>query len=83
VTLIGADVTHLQADRLVGCLAARGLVNAAGNKIVISAERSAERFPAPEGDLDARGALEHMRDTLGELANHEHTYRPSTTPQQI
>jgi hypothetical protein len=79
VTLIGTDVTHLQADRLVGCLAARGLVNAAGNKIAISAER----FPASGDDLDARGALEYMRDTLGELANHEDTYRPSTTPQQI
>ena len=54
-----------------GNLAARGLVNDAANGIAVSAERSADRFPAAGRDLDGRQALEYMRDTLGELANHE------------
>ncbi len=66
-----------------GNLAARGLVNDAANRIAVSAERSPDRFQAPGRDLDARQALEYMRDTLGELANHEYTPRPSTTPPQI
>ena len=66
-----------------GNLAARGLVNDAANKIAVSAERSPDRFQTPGRDLDARQALEYMRDTLDELANHEYTPRPSTTPPQI
>ena len=64
-------------------LAGRGLVNDAAYRIAVSAERSADRFQAPGRDLDARQALEYMRDTLGELANHEYTPRPSTIPPQI
>ena len=66
-----------------GNLAARGLVADAANKIAVSAERSADQFQTPRRDLDARQALEYMRDTLGELANHEYTHRPSTTRPQI
>ena len=39
-------------------------MNDAANKIAVSAERSADRFQAPGRDLDARQALEYMRDTL-------------------
>ena len=66
-----------------GNLAARGFVNAAANRIATSAERNADRFPAPGRDLGARHALEYMRGTLGEVANHEYTPGPSTTPAQI
>ena len=58
----------------------RRALNDAVNKITLSAERSADRFQASGRDLDARQALEYMGDTLGELANHEYTHRPSATP---
>ena len=51
-----------------GNLAARGLVNDAAYRIAVRAERSADRFQASGRDLDARQALEYMRDTFDELA---------------
>ena len=63
-----------------GALAVRALVADAASKVAASAARGPGRFGTTQPDLDSRKALEYMRDTLGELANHEYTHRPSTTP---
>ena len=52
-----------------GALAVRALVADAADKIAVSAGQSSERFEASGHELDARQALEYMRNTLDELAN--------------
>jgi hypothetical protein len=51
-----------------GNRAAGGLVTDPGNQIAASAERSPNQSHTPESDLDARQALEYMRDTFDGLA---------------
>jgi hypothetical protein len=53
-----------------GNLAARGLVADAANKIAVSAQRTPDQFQTPRPELDARQALEYMRNTFDELASH-------------
>ena len=53
-----------------GNLAARGLVADAANKIAVSAQRAPDQFQTPRPELDARQALEYMRNTLDELASY-------------
>jgi len=52
-----------------GALAVRALVADAANKIALSAEQSPDQFETSGHQLDARQALEYMRDELDELAN--------------
>ena len=56
-----------------GNLAARGLVADAANKIAVSAQRTPDQFQTPRPELDARQALEYMRNTFDELDNQSYT----------
>ena len=68
-----------EAERIRGYLvstgdfgnrAARGLVTEPANKIAVSDEAAPNQFHTPRRDLDARQALEYMRDTFDHLANY-------------
>jgi len=48
-----------------GTVAVRALVADAGNKIAVSAKQSPDKFETSGHELDARQALEYMRDKLG------------------
>ena len=55
-----------------GTRAARGLVVDRGNRIALSAEHTPEQICSPRRPLDARQALEYMRDTFDDLASDQH-----------
>ena len=55
-----------------GKLAAQGLVADEAKKIAASAEHAPNQHLTPQRDLDARQALEYMRDAFDELASDQH-----------
>ena len=54
-----------------GALAVRALVADVAKQIAASAKQFPDQFEAPRHELDARQALEYMRDALDEVANYQ------------